>query len=78
MWTLIEKMVATGDGRRGARVRERQGRKRIRPLWSWVKGNRSSLFFNNSRTFLDFYRMKYDKFLNSVLTKILKMKGSFI
>jgi hypothetical protein len=45
MWTLIEKMVAIGDGRRGARVRERQGRKRIRPLWSWVKGNRSSLFF---------------------------------
>jgi hypothetical protein len=26
-------------------VRERQGRKMIRLLWSWVKGNRSSLLF---------------------------------
>jgi hypothetical protein len=44
MWALIEKMVTTGDGRRGARVQERQGRKRIRPLWSWVKGT-GQVFF---------------------------------
>jgi hypothetical protein len=29
----------------GVWVWERQRRKRIKPLWSWVKGNQSSLFF---------------------------------
>jgi hypothetical protein len=62
------------------RVGKRQGVKRIRPLCSWVRRNRSKHFFyfNTHRTFLDFYRTKSNIFLNSVLTKILQMKASFL
>jgi hypothetical protein len=45
------------------------GEKVDKALWSWVNGNRLSLFyFNNIRTFLDFSRMKY-KNNNSILIK---------
>jgi hypothetical protein len=49
-------------------------------MWSWVKRNRTNFVFSalNSRTnFLNFSKMKGNEFLNSVLTKILKMKSSF-
>jgi hypothetical protein len=49
-------------------------------LWSWVKRNRSNLFFpfNRQTKFLNFSCTKGNDFLNSVLTKILKMKASFL
>jgi hypothetical protein len=44
-----------------------------------LKGTGQIVFFNfnTCRTFLDFSRTQYDKFLNSVLTTIFKMKPSF-
>jgi hypothetical protein len=50
-------------------VRERWGRKSIRSMWSWVKRNWSNLFFAFiCRTnLLEFFMMKYDEFLNSIL-----------
>jgi hypothetical protein len=51
--------------------------KRIRPLWR-VKRNRSICFaLHNRINFLDFSSVKGNKFLNSVFTKILKIKSSF-
>jgi hypothetical protein len=50
----------------GERMGKRQGLKRIRPLQSWVKGNRTKWIFfdfNSGRTLLKFFRMKYDEFL---------------
>jgi hypothetical protein len=49
-------------------------------MWSRVKKNRSNLAFfalHRQTDFLDFSRTKGNKFLNSIFTKILKMKSSF-
>jgi hypothetical protein len=65
----------------GEHMGNRQGSKRIRPLWSWVKENRSKwifFYFNSGRTLLEFSRRKYDEFFNSILTKILQMKAGFL
>jgi hypothetical protein len=34
--------------------------------------------FNNNQTLLEFSKMQFDEFLNYVLTRILKMKPSFL
>jgi hypothetical protein len=51
-------------------------------MWSRVKRNRSNFVFfftlHRRTNFLDFFRMKGNEFLNSVFTKILKMKPSFL
>jgi hypothetical protein len=72
-------MPHRGQQKGGALVQEMYGRKRIRPLCSWIKRKRSIFsYFNTRRIFLDFSMMQYDRFLNSVLTKVLKMKPSFL
>jgi hypothetical protein len=74
--SMIQASPMMGGGCAGA---GEVGEKEDKPLWSWVKMNQLIFFpaFNIHTNFLNFSRMRYYIFLNSILIIILQINANF-